>query len=265
MNELPIGIGKHTNDASLANPDDYYIGIVKDNADPERIGRCRVWSSRIYAPDFPTEDIPWAFPRYPVFFGGDGKAGSVSIPKKGSVVKLTFENDDPQSPEYHHMMGLADDVRNFLGEEYDGVHIWGMDSDEDFKLYFTPKTGFHIYYGDSFVNIAPDNAITVHHAGSQSLIEMRGGVITTNADSEINTTAGSRIHDVSQECWYDGKVTKVGHNPNYSAVLAEPLKTLLSVMAAAIDMKLPSTPNVVKSNVDKMAKTFMSNTVKVSR
>ena len=265
MSSFTNNIGNYTNDPSIIGTDGSYIGIVVDNSDPKKIGRCRIRSARLHGPKVADEDIPWAFPKYPVFFGKNGHAGAVSIPKKGAVVRFFIHNDDPQSLEYEYMMGLADDVRDLLGNEYDGVHVFGADGDEDFRMYFTPKTGFNIYYRDSFINIAPDNAITIHHADSKSMTEMRGGVITTTADSQINRTAGTSIHDVSQECWYDGKVTKVGHNPYYSAVLGEPLMTALKAMASIIDVKLYPTPNVTKSIVDKLEKVVLSDTVKISK
>jgi len=256
--------GFFTRDSRL-HVDAKHLAIVEDNADPRRIGRCRIRDPYIHSPDIDVEDLPWASPKLPLFFGKDAKGGSISIPKNGAIVQVEYANGIHTAPEYYILQELADDVKEELEKEYDGVHILGMDGDEDLKLYFTPEKGLNIYLKGSFINIGADRAITIEHNDTSSNIELRGGTITIASDSQINTTAGTRIKDTSNEVWVDGKTTKVGHQPQYAAVLGEPMFALLKGLASMIDAKLYPTPGVALQLVEQLKKTILSNTVKVSK
>lgn len=241
------------------------LGLVEDNNDPLNLGRCKIRVPRIHAPEIKTEDIPWASPTLSMFFGKTGKAGAISIPKIGALVQITLAERNHNNIEYFAMQELADDVVALLSEEHDGVHVLGMDGDEDLKVYFTPKRGLNFYLKGSFINISPDRAITIEHKDTKSQIEFREGTITINADSQVNINAGTRIQEYSPEVWTNGKTTKLGRNPQYSSVLGEPLMALLEIMANVIDAKLYPTPNVLAAAVKELKKTILSNTVKVSQ
>ncbi len=85
------------------------------------------------------------------------------------------------------------------------------------------------------------------------------------ADSEVNVTAGSRVKITAPEVWVDGRETKVGHTPAYSAVLAEPLWAFLRVLSNAVDQKLYPTPSAMSSACEQAEQLSTSDTVKVSK
>lgn len=241
-----------------------YIGIVEDIEDPLKIGRCRVRVPFLFG-DIPTDQLPWAYQKYSPIFGKGGQNGAVSIPKKDAIVEITFNDGNLYSPEYKNLQELASDVKEQLQNEYAGTHILLFDGDEDLKIYYTPNIGITIYLKGSSINISNDKSISITHADTQSMIELAGGTITVNADSEINSTSGTRIKDTSKEIWINGKLTKLGTQPNYSAVLGEPLFLLLKQMATAIDGKLYPTPGVVSGLVEACKKFTLSGTVTVSK
>ena len=241
-----------------------YVGTVEDADDPAKIGRCRIRVPLLYGPDIPTTDLPWAMPKYPVMFGMAGRAGSISIPKTGSVVELRFNNSNMYAPEYNTIEELADDVKTVLNSEYAGTHVVCSDGDEDFMIYFTKNKGITIHNKGSMFNIGADSAMLMQHDQSKSSMELRGGVITTQCNSEMNSTAGSRIKSTSKEVWMNGSVTKLGTLPLYSAVCGESLFALLKVMAGMIDAKLYPTPNVTMGIVEQMKSLVLSKTVKLS-
>lgn len=242
-----------------------YLGFVEDNDDPFRIGRCRIRVPRLHGPDIPTDALPWANPQKPVMFGMAGQAGSISIPKIGALMVVRFHEGNQYAPEFHLMQELATDVRKELQGDYFGTHIFMFDGDEELKMYFNVSRGLTFELKGSVVNIGMDRAITIEHNDTESVIELRGGVITMTSDSEINGTAGTKIEHASKEVWSNGKTTKLGQQPQYSSVLGEPLFALLKIMATAIDTKLYPTPNVTTAAVDNMKKTILSDTVKVSK
>lgn len=241
-----------------------YLGIVEDVDDPLRIGRVKARIDWLFG-DIPTADIPWANPKHTLFFGKGGMCGQFSVPKKGSMIEIWFNDNNLYAPEYRNIQELATDVRDELSKEYHGTHILGFDGDEDLKMYYTKEKGLTFYLKGSRINIAKDKSITVEHDETSSIIELRGGTITMTTDSQINMTAGTRIKESSSEVWVDGKTTKVGHSPQYSAVLGEPLFQLLAGMASTIDAKMYSTQGVTTGLVEQMKKLILSETVKMSK
>lgn len=88
--------------------DDFYRGLVEDNADPEKRGRCRV---RVYGlhtelltkndegtEGIPTEELPWAEPILGT--SGSSGAGAFTVPATGTYVLVFFEAGNPMAPRY---------------------------------------------------------------------------------------------------------------------------------------------------------------------
>ena len=242
-----------------------YQGIVEDVNDPLKIGRCKIRIDWLHG-EIPTADLPWANPKHALFFGKNGQAGCISIPKEGAMLEVTFSGGNIYAPEYHIMQELEETVKEELQKdgEYFGTHIMGFDGDEDLKVYFTKKKGLTLFLKGSRINIAMDNSITLEHNESSSIIEMAGGEITVTSDAEINMTAGTRIKQSSQEVWTNGRTTKLGPTPTYAAVLGEPLFMLLISLAGVIDAKLQPSPGAALSAVNQAKRLSLSTNVKVS-
>ncbi len=241
-----------------------FLGQVVDNQDTEKIGRCKIRVFGLFD-NIATEDLPWSNPKKQPIFGQDGQGGSISIPKNGAILKVTFDNQDIYAPEYHYHQELAKDVKAQLQSEYDGTHIFCFDGDVKLKMFYVPSTGLTFELDGSKINIHTDNSITIEHKGTTSTIELRGGTININSDSQINNTSGSRIKDTSNEVWIDGKSTKVGHQPQYKAVLGEPLFLLLRTLAETIDAKMYTTPGLCVNLVEQFKQQVLSDTVKMSK
>lgn len=244
--------------------DKKYLGIVEDSEDPLKLGRAKIRIDWLFG-DILTEDLPWANQKHASFFGKGGLAGQISVPKKDSIVEIWFNDNNLYSPEFRSIQELAQDVKDELRKEYQGTHILGFDGDEDLKMYFTKKKGLTFHLKGSRINIAPDSKITIEHAESASMIELVGGIIRITSDSQINMTAGTQIKETSTEVFLDGKIVKLGHTPQNSAVLGEPLFQLLYAMASSIDAKMYPTPGLTASLVENMKKLILSDTVKVSK
>ena len=248
-----------------------YIGLVEDTKDPLRLGRCKIRVFSVFD-DIVVEDLPWAKPSSKsTFFGKAGKAGSISIPKKGAMVKVEFDQGEIYSPMYFEVEELADDVKEELAKgtdesDYQGSHIMLFDGDEDLKMWFTKTKGLTFQLKNSRVNIAQDSSITIEHKDSQSIIELEGGTIRVTSDSEINMTSGSQIKTSTNQAWVDGKFTRLGHsNVNGPAVLGDRLFVLLKIMAAQIDAKVPSTPGFCSNLVETFKSMVLSNTITVGK
>ena len=242
----------------------HFLGVVVDNKDPEFRARCKVRVFGVFD-DLQDADLPWSFQRFDISFGDSGGSGRVSIPKLGAIVHVQFNNGNYYAPEYKAAQELSPDLIDELRNSYEGAHSLIYDGIENLRIFYTVAKGLTIDLKDSTVVISNDNSITFTNAGQTCTLEFRGGKITEFANSEIESTATTRIKQSSNEVWVDGKVTKLGHSPVYSAVLAEPLWMFLKQMASAIDAKLPSTPGCMSSLAESYEQLSTSDVVKVTK
>ena len=245
--------------------DKQYMGVVEDPNDPRKEGRCRVRVFGIHGKDIPTEHLPWAYPKQKgTIFGQDGKSGAISIPKVDSVVVIGFDNGNFNSPEYYNIHEIGDDVRDELQKEgeYLGSHFLLFDGDEDLKIWFTRNKGITMQLKESRINIGQDKAITIEHAESQSIIELRGTEINIIADSKINVTSQSEIQLSSNDIWVNGNATRVGPSEvRGAAVLGDQLHLVLLALASAIDGKYPPTPGATQKIIDALKEAYLSKSV----
>ena len=86
----------------------FFRGVVEDNVDPEKRGRCRIRVFGLHTPQkvktkqegIPTEELPWAEPVLGLVEGSITGFGMWSVPVQGSHVMLFFENGNPLQPRY---------------------------------------------------------------------------------------------------------------------------------------------------------------------
>ena len=233
-----------------------YLGIVVEPDDPERLGRCKVRVIGVYD-NIEDVDLPWAFPiGSPVFAGGESRgAGSLSVPKRGSVVRVTFLNENIHNPQWGSVIHINDKLRRELSESYLDSHVVLYDEDQDLKVWFTPSNGIQIYYRDSSISINPDQSILIDHKESQSNIELKAGQITVNARSKVEINS-PLIHA-------NGGRTELGTSPQFSVLLGEVLLAALDSLAATVDLKWPPSPGVTTALIQS-ARSALSNTVKTT-
>lgn len=241
-----------------------FMGEVVDIEDPEKLGRCRV---KVFGKfdDIENDALPWAVPMLGFTFGKGGGSGALSIPRVGAVVNITFDNGNLYSPQFYNIQEVSQDLLDEIKNSYEGAHSLIYDGDEDLRIYYTREKGLTLWLKESRVNIASDNAITIEHKGTSSIIELRGNNITITADSEINLTGGSRIKATAPEVWIDGKETKTGHVASYSQVLGEPLFAFLKTLSATVDAKLYPTPSAMASACAAAEQLTLSQTCKISK
>ena len=244
-----------------------YLGEVVDINDPLKEGRCRVKVFSVFD-SLETQDIPWAIPIHkPAFFGQDGKAGSVSIPKLGSIVGVRFNHGDLYSPEYKQIQEIGDDIKEELRKEgeYAGSHFVLFDGDEELKLWFTVKKGLTLQLKNSRINIDQNSKITLEHEDSLSIIELDGATVRIVSDSQVNITSNS-VRATADQIWLDGDSTRVGHSPiTGPAVLGDRLFAMLKVLAGMIDAKFPSTPGAAQQVFEAAKVLSLSETVIVGK
>jgi hypothetical protein len=243
--------------------DEDWIGLVENNSDPLFSGRCQIRVFRLMD-DIESSNLPWAVPINSTFFGGDG-AGSLSVPKIGTIVRVQFNNGDIYAPEYSTIQNVDSELIQTIKEDYDGTHVIAFDPDEGLNIIYQRNLGIQIFYRDSFIQISPDSMITIQHANQDSLIQLEGDKCNITTKNEVNVAAGAKVEITADEVIAAGnQTTKVGPGPYYHAVLGEVLFPLLETMATALDAKFPVTPGVNVAVVKAAKQASLSKNVLVS-
>jgi hypothetical protein len=161
-----------------------YLGVVEDIQDPLKQGRARIRVVSIHD-DIPTDALPWAYPKQKsAFFGKGGKAGSISIPKKSSVVAVQFDQGNFYAPEYYSIQELAGDVQEELNNEYDNTHIILFDGDQELKIWFTLNKGLTLQLGDNIFNMNKDLGITAT-LNDSSINISTDNIVTVESPSKV--------------------------------------------------------------------------------
>lgn len=92
-----------------------YTGIVEDNSDPKRLGRCKV-RVPFYFKGIPTSEIPWASPKI------SPNGTKFSVPALGKLVNVVFVNENIYMPYYDYTdiynINLQDKLDSLSIDEY---------------------------------------------------------------------------------------------------------------------------------------------------
>ena len=102
---------KYTPEDYQTQPDKLYgiyRGVIEDNNDPQKLGRCKVRIFGIHTEmknkneleGIPTEELPWSEPALGLFEGSVSGFGSWTVPLQGSHVFLFFENGHILNPRF---------------------------------------------------------------------------------------------------------------------------------------------------------------------
>ena len=220
-------------------------GQVVSIADPTYSGRVKI---RIpgYNDNIDVENLPWVtFGGSNVFSGSDG--GSISVPRVGSKVRVKFKKDDPNSMEWTGTNRIDRNLAKELATDYEGSHALLYDSESDLSIIYQNSTGLRIYYKGSFIQISPDNNITVHYGNETSgtQIQLSDGKIDIQAPQQINITSQSSIKLEANSIVINGKeqVQIKGEDPDV-AVNGKNLYKLLMNIARMVDQKVPASGGI---------------------
>ena len=203
-----------------------WIGIVEDTEDDIFEGRCRI---RVFGkmdqredPEdpqsaylMPTESLPWARPSVASSGGSNTGSGTFSVPKLGTVLRVTFDNGNYYSPVYHESLYPSDETKAEIEAAYPNSHVliydtaFGLTGDlqsgnpevtneregEHIKVFFTEEKGLMMDYttteGPTTINVKPDNSVHIINANGDSMVMLNDGNITFTHSAKFTINSGA--------------------------------------------------------------------------
>jgi Type VI secretion system/phage-baseplate injector OB domain len=128
-----------------------FIGVVEDNNDTKKLGRCKVRVLNIYD-DIPVDDLPWATP------WKDLNGNTFLLPEKGKIVSVVFDEGNPYKPEYifaeHYNKNLEKKLSTLSDSDYTSMR--SLMFDHKTQIYSNDSEGLMVDYMYNNINIKKD-------------------------------------------------------------------------------------------------------------
>ena len=180
----------------------HWTGIVINNNDPDKLGRCQI---KIYGyyDDLATTNIPWAIPDIPSMAS---TKGNFVIPELNTIVRGYFDNGDDSKPVYTSVAFNASysDLKYnpkdwFLRtEDYPQTMVLFQTDQRDY-LVMNRKTGeiAFTHHTGAVTRINPDGSIdiqtSVYSAGPAPLNVNVSGDVTINSMGNTTVSAFGNV------------------------------------------------------------------------
>lgn len=133
-----------------------YVGVVEDNKDPKKLGRCKVRVMDVFE-NLDIEDIPWAFP------WKDLNGNVFNVPDKGKIVMVVFDQGNQNSPEYiyadHYNANLEKKLESLSEKDY--ISMKSLLFDHKTQIYVNDSEGLKIDHKYNNINIT-ENTIDLN-------------------------------------------------------------------------------------------------------
>lgn len=236
------------------------LGIVESNADPTYTGRLKVRIPGLND-NIETANLPWCN-----YAGSASSSGQLAIPKVGQLVKLQLAQNDVNNIEWTSVAGINDSLSWELAADYEGSQSLMYDPEYDVSLKFQPNSGLLLYFKGSYIQITPDNNITLMYKDETAgvSIQLTDGKIFIQGTDQINISSGNEVNIEGKTITLnaDSQIRIKGNSPNNCAVNANELITLLQTLALQIDSKLgASTSNMASATVSGSKEKIMNQSI----
>ena len=217
-----------------------YLGVVEDNQDPERQGRCRIRVLDVHDGrdkdgkyTLATENLPWALP------WKDLNGNASNIPDKGKVVIVVFENGKQMNPEYihskHYNINLEKKMKIIGDKDYTSMK--SLLFDHKTQIYVNDSEGLKIDHKFNNINIT-NNTIDVN------LKDNFGKINLGTSRSEQRAILGDNFTE-----WFDKFLNLMLTNQAFIGNFAAPIVPSPKLMKHINLYKSIKDPKILSKNV----------------
>lgn len=208
-----------------------FIGIVEDNADPTKKGRCRVRVLDVFD-SIPTGDIPWATPQK------DLNGNQFILPEQGKVVSVVFDNQNLYTPEYRYSQQYNINLVEKLNELSPGAYKSMR------ALLFDHKTQIFSNDDDSLMIDYKMNQIHIDDSSINLAIKDNGGSVNIGTETaDQSAILGDNFLD-----WFDTMIDAMLQGP-YLGNSGAPVITQPTFIQVLTEYKAKRDPKFLSKNV----------------
>ena len=162
---------------------------------------------------------------------------------------------------------LDPDLINEIKDDYENAHVLLYDSAVDVSIKYQTGTGLTIYYQGSFIQIMPDNSITIHYGlgATGTQIQLSKDRVDIQANNQINLTTPGTINLEADNIILNSKSSTQlkGDTPGEAAINGSALMTLLTLIAGVVDSKIPAGPGMTASTVNSMKEAILNQHIQL--
>jgi hypothetical protein len=145
--------------------DEVFLGVVVDNKDPKRIGRCKIKVFQVFD-KLDSPDIPWATP------WKDINGSEFILPEVGKIVSVVFDQGNKYTPEYiwsqNYNINLENKLKKLNDDSYQSMK--GVLLDHSTQIYTNAEEGLKIDHEYSNLNIDPYGNILLNLRDNSSVV-----------------------------------------------------------------------------------------------
>lgn len=138
---------------------DVYTGIVVNNNDPDKQGKCQIRVYGVFGDEVPDSDLPWALPMFS-FVGS--KVGSFVVPPIGALVSIRFDNGEIYLPFYSSKAVVANRQPSQKDIDYpNNMVFFETDDGEYFAINRKTKVTTYKHSSGTKLEIDKDGNVTI--------------------------------------------------------------------------------------------------------
>ena len=244
------------------NTEQDYLGIVKYIDDVTHTGRCKIYVMGLT--DGLTDDVlPWFVPASSNIFSANG-AGSLSVPRIGTAVKVKFANPDIYSGEYYAIENIDPAMVEEIKDDYESTQVILYDSIAKIAILYQPMTGLKIFYNGASMIIDPNGNIQLKHKNNSNVVELNENEINittaatvdsqtgerqaSNSTARINIASENEINLSAPTVNILSNNIKLGKGADNHIAIAERVENALKELATCIMAKTPQGPPTLGAN-----------------
>ena len=210
-----------------------FIGIVEDNADPKRLGRCKVRVPTVFDDPIPTADIPWASPFK------DLNGNEFVPPEVGKIVSVIFNSGNKHKPEFiyaqHYNVNLEKKLQDLSDSGY--LTMRALMFDHKTQIYSNDDDGLMMDYKLNNINLL-NSSINLNLKDNFSNLNL--GDATANQQAIL----GNNFFD-----WMDTFINMMLQGP-FLGNLGEPVTAIPDFIEVLNQYQALKTPKFLSHNVN---------------